>query len=140
MSQTETTVAAVISAVEALVASVTDFRKVYNHNPSVVPDYPAAAVTLDSLEVKPRSTGKEDVSLSLQLWIYSKDFEGGEVECRSLAAQVIDKLQASKTFENTVYWNGLQDGYKVEFGKAGKGSALPYAATISFTAKATQNL
>jgi len=137
---TSATLKAMVDAVISLITSAApELKQVHDGQIAVIPDYPAAAVSVSNAIVVARSTALEDVSADIEVWLYVKDFDNGEVECRALACKVMDALQTARKLMNTAYDNGLGNtGFKMDFGRAQKQGQIPFACCLSFNSRANQ--
>lgn len=137
-SNTETVLINVVAAVKTLVESITALH-VYNHEPAVIPEYPAACVTVSDFSVTIAANRVEDVAIDFLIWIFYRNLGDAEIDCRNQAAAIVDLIQADHKLGGTVRDSGLNEGgFQVKCGKAVKGNEVLMAATVEFTTKTNQ--
>jgi hypothetical protein len=130
---TQATLAAVVAAVKALVDTITALHT-YDHEPAVISNYPAACVTVDGFDVKMAAYPSEDVPIKIKIILFFRNQGAAEVDCRNMAADIVDLIQADGYLSGAAFDNGLgSGGFSVECGKYSKGNETLQAAFITFT-------
>jgi hypothetical protein len=137
---TKTTLTAMVAAIKTLVESIAALH-VYDHEPAVIPNYPAACVTVDSFSVKTASYPQEDVKPQIKIIIFYRNQGTAEVDCRNTAASIIDLLQADGYLSGTAQDSGLgSGGFTADCGRYNKGNETLQAAFVIFTPSQRQSI